>query len=74
MFSMIFSFALAATAANGIDNPPAKPAKPKKVCERVEGGLGSRVSQRVCRVVEPAETKEKGAEASAEKPAGSATN
>jgi len=74
MFSMIVSLALSATAANGTDNPPAKPAKPKKVCERVDGGLGSRVSQRVCRVIEPAETKDKRAEADTEKPAGSATN
>jgi len=74
MFPMILSLALAATSANGTDTPPVKPAKPKKVCERVEGGLGSRVSQRVCRVVEPAEAKDQAAEARTEKPAGSATN
>jgi hypothetical protein len=74
MFSILISLAMASASANGTDKPPAKPAKPRKVCEQVEGGIGSRLSQRVCRVVEPAKPKEEAVETSSEKQAASTTD
>ncbi|HEV7311128.1 hypothetical protein [Sphingopyxis sp.] len=53
---------------------PAKPAKPKKVCEKVEV-TGSTVPKRVCRTVaEPAKPKDEATQAATEKPAADATN
>ncbi|QCB55267.1 hypothetical protein E5675_13060 [Sphingopyxis sp. PAMC25046] len=73
MISVILSLALAATAANGADTPPAKAAKPKKVCTKVEV-TGSTVPKRVCRIVaEPAPQKEE-AHAADHKPETGATN
>ncbi|WP_422061417.1 hypothetical protein [Sphingopyxis sp.] len=69
--SLFLSLALAAAGSDA--GQPAKPAKPKKVCERVEMS-GSNIPKRVCRtVVEPTQPKD---EASAEpnKPSTGATN
>lgn len=74
MISMIFSLALAATAAGGVDASPAKPAKPKKVCQKIEV-TGSTVPKRVCRtVVEPAKPKDETEQAATDKPATGNTN
>ena len=74
MLSMIMSLALAATAANGTDTPPAKAEKPKKVCEKVDV-TGSTVPKRVCRtVVEPVKPKEEATQAIADKPVAGATD
>lgn len=73
MISAILSLALATVAANGAETP-AKPAKPKKVCEKIEV-TGSTVPKRVCRmVVEPVKPKEEAAQAVADKPSAGATN
>lgn len=74
MISAILSLALAATSANMAADTPAKPAKPKKVCEKVEV-TGSTVPKRVCRtVVEPAKPKDEATQAATEKSAAGATN
>lgn len=74
MISAILSLALAATSANMAADTPAKPAKPKKVCEKVEV-TGSTVPKRVCRTVaEPAKPKDEATQAATEKPAAGATN
>jgi len=74
MISAILSLALAATSANMAADTPAKPAKPKKVCEKVEV-TGSTVPKRVCRtVVEPAKPKDEATQAVTEKSAAGATN
>jgi len=74
MISAILSLALAATSANMAADTPAKPAKPKKVCEKVEV-TGSTVPKRVCRtVVEPAKPKDEATQAATEKPSAGATN
>lgn len=74
MISAILSLALAATSANVAGDPPAKPAKPKKVCEKIEV-TGSTVPKRVCRiVVEPVKPKEEAAQAVADEPSAGATN
>jgi hypothetical protein len=74
MISAILSLALAATSANMAADTPAKPAKPKKVCEKVEV-TGSTVPKRVCRTVaEPAKPKDEATQAATEKPAPGATN
>ena len=74
MISAILSLALAATSANMTADTPAKPAKPKKVCEKVEV-TGSTVPKRVCRTVaEPAKPKDEATQAATEKPAPGATN
>ena len=72
MISAMLSLALAASAANGAE-APAKAAKPKKVCEKIEV-TGSTVPKRVCRtVVETAKPKDETAPAPAEAPAGCST-
>lgn len=72
MMSLLLSLALAAAGSDTVQ--PAKPAKPKKVCEKVEI-TGSTVPKRVCRtVVEPARPKEEAARTDAEKPQSDATN
>lgn len=74
MISVILSLALAATAANGTDTPPAKPAKPKKICEKVEV-TGSTVPKRVCRIVaEPVKPREEAAQAVTDAPPSAGTN
>ncbi|RYD42781.1 MAG: hypothetical protein EOP63_11945 [Sphingomonadales bacterium] len=74
MISAILSLALAATSANMAGDPPAKPAKPKKICEKVEV-TGSTVPKRVCRTVaEPVKPKEEATQAVADKPSAGATN
>jgi hypothetical protein len=74
MISAILSLALAATSANMAADTPAKPAKPKKVCEKVEV-TGSTVPKRVCRtVVEPTKPKDEATQAATEKSAAGATN
>ncbi|MCA0208068.1 MAG: hypothetical protein LCH74_03305 [Proteobacteria bacterium] len=75
MISVILSLAFAATSANVAADTPAKPAKPKKVCEKIEV-TGSTVPKRVCRtvVVEPAKPKDEATQAATEKPAPGATN
>lgn len=74
MISAILSLALAATSANMAGDPPAKPAKPKKVCEKIEV-TGSTVPKRVCRtVVEPIKPNEGATQAIAERPSADATN
>ncbi|OGT55039.1 MAG: hypothetical protein A3E01_12245 [Gammaproteobacteria bacterium RIFCSPHIGHO2_12_FULL_63_22] len=71
MISVILSLALAATAA---DDAAAKPAKPKKICQKIEV-TGSTVPKRVCRtVVEPAKPKAEAEQAASDKPAGENTN
>ena len=73
MISAILSLALAATAANGAE-VPAKAAKPKKVCEKVEV-TGSTVPKRICRTVaEPAKPKEEAAQTAAGTPPAGGTN
>ena len=74
MISAILSLALVATSANMAEDLPAKPAKPKKVCEKVEV-TGSTVPKRICRtVVEPVKPKEEATQAVADKPAAGTTN
>lgn len=73
MLSAILSLAIAMASAGPVGEQAAKPAKPKKVCEKVEMS-GSNIPKRVCRtVVEPTQPKD---EASAEptKPTSGATN
>ncbi|MBR2170708.1 hypothetical protein [Sphingopyxis sp.] len=74
MISAILSLALAATSPTVAANSPAKPAKPKKVCEKVEV-TGSTVPKRVCRTVaEPAKPKDEATQAVVAQPAGGSTN
>lgn len=71
MMSLMLSLALAAAGTGA--PPPAKPAKPKKVCERVEFS-GSNIPKRVCRTVtETTPPKNPTGRADDEKPAGNAT-
>lgn len=79
MMTILLSLALAAagTTTPGADSPateqPAKPAKPKKVCERIES-TGSSVPKKVCRTVKAPTVGTGAVEAAAEKPAGNSTN
>lgn len=74
MISAILSLALAMTAASGTDTPPAKAAKPKKVCTKIEV-TGSTVPKRVCRTVaEPVKPKEETEQAATDAPPAGATN
>ncbi|MBN8846381.1 MAG: hypothetical protein J0H88_24370 [Sphingomonadales bacterium] len=80
MLSAILSLALAAASANAAapegttTTQPAKPAKPKKVCEKIEI-TGSTVPKRVCRtVVEPAQPKGEAVRADAGKAQPGATD
>jgi hypothetical protein len=81
MMSLIFSLALAAASANTAENDtranaeqPAKPAKPKKVCQKLEV-TGSTVPKRVCRTVaESAKPAPEASRADAAEPAGGSTN
>ena len=75
MLSAILSLALAVTSATAgpAGEQAAKPAKPKKICEKVEI-TGSTVPKRVCRtVVEPTQPKDE-ASADTNKPSSGATN
>ena len=82
MMTILLSLALAAAGTTAPEANDAattqqsgKPAKPKKVCERIES-TGSSVPKKVCRTVK-APTVAPGTgtvEASAEKPAGNSTN
>jgi hypothetical protein len=72
MMSLLLSLALAAAGSDA--GQPAKPAKPKKVCEKVEMS-GSNIPKRVCRTVtEPAQPKEEAARTDGDKPQSGATN
>lgn len=72
MMSLLLSLALAATGSDSVE--PAKPAKPKKVCQKVEI-TGSTVPKRVCRtVVETAPPKEETVRSDTDKPQQGATN
>ena len=74
MISMILSLALASTSANMAGDPPAKAAKPKKVCEKIEV-TGSTVPKRVCRTaVEPIKPTDEATQTVADKPAAGASN
>lgn len=74
MISALISLALAMTSAGATDAAPAKPVKPKKVCEKVES-TGSAVPKRVCRtVVETVKPKEEATQTTADKPSTDATN
>jgi hypothetical protein len=74
MISAILSLALAATSPTAAADSPAKPAKPKKVCEKIEV-TGSTVPKRVCRTVaEPVKPKDEAAQAVVAKPSAGATN
>ena len=71
MMNLMLSLALAAAGTEAA--APAKPAKPKKVCERVEFS-GSNIPKRVCRTVtETTPPKNQTAHADDEKAAGNAT-
>lgn len=82
MMTMLFSLALAA-ASTGTTGPdaaerpvgeqPAKPAKPKKVCQRIES-TGSSVPKKVCRTVQAPKTQTEAANDAVEKPSGNSTN
>ena len=80
MMSLLFSLALAAVssdaagtaAADAALTQPAKPAKPKKICERIET-TGSSVPKKICRTVVP-KVEKKSADAVATIPSGTATN
>lgn len=62
MIATLFSLALAASSSNmtatdsapthGTDEQSAKPAKPKRVCEKV-GMSGSNIPKRICRTITP---------------------
>ncbi len=78
MLLTALSLTIAVASATAPDSTPttqpAKPAKPKKVCQKIEM-TGSTVPKRVCRtVVEPAPTKGEVANSDSNKPQGSATN
>lgn len=76
MISAILSLALAISATSNPDSPASKPAKPKKVCQKIEM-TGSSVPKRVCRTVtEPAKPKDKdeAEQATSEEPAAAKTN
>ena len=76
MMSVLFSLALAMASANAgpAGEQAAKPAKPKKICEKVES-TGSAVPKRVCRtVVEPVKPKEEATQAVSDKRSADATN
>ncbi|MEI4508193.1 hypothetical protein WBQ88_12680 [Sphingopyxis sp. CCNWLW253] len=81
MLSVILSLALAAASANAAENDTrantaqaAKPAKPKKVCQKVEV-TGSTVPKRVCRTVaEPVTPAPEASHADAAASAGGSTN
>lgn len=72
--SLTLAVASAAAPDGTPTTQPAKPAKPKKVCQKIEM-TGSTVPKRVCRTVaEPAQTKGEIANSDSEKPQGGATN
>mgnify|MGYP001546770639 CR=1 FL=1 len=80
MMTILLSLALAAAGATAPDannstaaQQPAKPVKPKKVCERIES-TGSSVPKKVCRTVKAPTVGTGAVEAAAEKPAGNSTN
>ena len=83
MINLLLSLALSATSpgAAATEPPastgtgqPAKPAKPRKICERIEI-TGSTVPKRVCRtVVEPAKPVAEAGRADNAPSAGDATN
>ena len=73
MLSVIVTLAFAAASGNMVADSSAKPAKPKKVCEKVEV-TGSTVPKRVCRtVIEPSKPKEEATQAVTDKSAAGAT-
>lgn len=80
MMSLLLSLALAATAgdpAAAATGTPAtqaaKPAKPKKICQRIES-TGSSVPKKVCRTVEAPKIETEAANSATEKPSGNSTN
>ena len=78
MLLTALSLTLAVASATAPDSTPttqpAKPAKPKKVCQKIEM-TGSTVPKKVCRtVVEPSPTKGEVANSDSSKPQGGATN
>ena len=79
MMTLFLSLALATAGAAGSDTSgkptseaPAKPAKPKKICERIES-TGSSVPKKVCRTVAP-KVESKSTNAVATIPTNTATN
>ena len=74
MISALLFLALAATSASATEVVPTKPAKPKKVCEKVEI-TGSNVPKRICRTVaEPAKPSEEAEQAATDAPLSGGTN
>lgn len=81
MMSVLFSIALMTASANTAESDTrantaqaAKPAKPKKVCQKVEV-TGSTVPKRVCRTVaEPVKPAPEAPRADASASAGGSTN
>ncbi|QNO27558.1 hypothetical protein EEB18_000730 [Sphingopyxis sp. OPL5] len=80
MMTLFLSLALAAAGTTGPDaaerpagGQAAKPAKPKKVCERIES-TGSSVPKKVCRTVQAPKAAIDAANTVPEKPAGNSTN
>jgi len=80
MMSLLLSLALAAASADPAaastgttTTQPAKPAKLKKVCQRIES-TGSSVPKKVCRTVEAPKIATEAANTATDKPSGNNTN
>jgi hypothetical protein len=79
MMTLLLSLALAAASgdpagsAAGTTAPTAKPAKAKKICQRIES-TGSSVPKKVCRTVEAPKVETEAANSAADKPSGNSTN
>ena len=79
MMSLLFSLALAAAsgdpaaAATTPGTRAVKPAKPKKVCERIES-TGSSVPKKICRTVKAPQVEIDAANTAPGEPAGNSTN
>lgn len=81
MISLLLALSLSATAPATAASPtttgtekPAKPAKPKKVCQKVEM-TGSSVPKRICRTItEPAKPQNATEQAATDKPATGSTH
>lgn len=80
MMSLLLSLTLAAasgdpagSATGTVTTQPAKSAKPKKICQRIES-TGSSVPKKVCRTVETPKVETEAANSAADKPSGNSTN
>lgn len=79
MLVLMLSLALSASAPDAAAAEPvrgaasAKPAKPKKVCQRIES-TGSSVPKKVCRTVEAPKVETEAANSATDKPSGNSTN